>query len=357
MNPTKYICYRCNCYDTTRFNDIRKHLSRKYTCNKQSELVLLSDDQILVLTLMPYHNDSHSIEPKDIEFLSKSDIINKNKNELFDEIVNIEKMKCKTCKYCNKDFNLILDLKKHVILECFYNDLCKRKSDDVNINNSNNTSHSHNTNHSYNNYTNCDLSNNVNNNINLYLGLKTPVPFEENWDLSQLTTDRKSYILFSEFMYTNLLNSILENEINNNVIINSDNKSGMVYMNHDDKYISMKAKQITEKTMEKLHDQLKNINNECKHFAKIVNYNVARNDINSKFSKYNEDNELKKNVNNVICESFRNKKKHAEKLSENVVRMDELNKKILENENNDSDCESNNIQNNSFIMSNSKRGY
>ena len=57
-------------------------------------------------------------------------------------------------------------------------------------------------------------------------------------------------------MYTNLLIEILKNEINLNVIIDTDNDSGIVYKNDIDKYIKMKSEDIIDKTMLKLKEHL-----------------------------------------------------------------------------------------------------
>jgi len=50
--------------------------------------------------------------------------------------------------------------------------------------------------------------------------------------------------MISQFMYTELLEEILKNDINLNVIIDKEKNSGMVYKNNIDKYIQMKLKDI-----------------------------------------------------------------------------------------------------------------
>ena len=332
MPPTKYICYRCNNFDTIRFTEIKNHILRKNPCNRKKELILLSEDQILVSTLIPYYNNIHSIENKDIKYLENSNIINKNKNELFDEIIYIEKNKLKKCKYCNDYFDHIIELKKHIIVKCFYNVLINRKNDiEQNINISNNIIDSNNTTN-ITNYNNCDINNNINNNINLYVNLKTPIPFEDSWDLSQISDEKQFFIMVSEYMYTHLLEAILENDLNNNVIIDSDKKSGSVYMNHNDKYISMKAKKIVEKSMEKLNEHLNIINRKHKktHLKDVIRF--SRQIFNKKYIDYQNDNDLKKNVNTVISNIYDKKRDIAQQNAGNVVKIEEFNrnKKILE---------------------------
>jgi hypothetical protein len=353
MPPIKYICKRCIDFNTYRFTDLKKHICRKNLCNKKKELLLISDDQILISTLMPYHNEIHSIDIKDIEHLSNSDIINKNKEELFNEIINIEKNKCKICKYCNKDFSIVLDLKKHIILNCYFNELSKRNyiNNISNINISNNTINSNNTtNYNINNINNIN-NNNINNNINLYIGLNPPIPFEDNWDLSKISNSEQFQIMMSEFMYSQLLESILENELNNNVIIDSNKKSGMVYINHNDKYITMKSKKIIEKSMEKLNEHLNTINqnNKDKCLKEVIRY--SRQIFNKKYIDYQKDKDIKKGVSNLFCNIYENNKEKATKLAHNIIKIEELDKqkKILEqiileeinNENYDSDNDNN----------------
>jgi len=122
----------CNKFETKIFYEIKKHSLRKRPCNKRSEIILLSDDQLLVMSLLPYHNEVHTIDIKELDYLSNSNIISKNKIELYNEIDIIEKNKEKKCKYCFENFNLISELKKHIISKCFYEDLCKRKTIDEN---------------------------------------------------------------------------------------------------------------------------------------------------------------------------------------------------------------------------------
>ena len=201
MTHTKYLCKRCSEYYTSKFSDFIRHISRKYPCNKRQEFILLSDDQILVSSLMPYFDNKHTITTNDIEYLEKSTLISKNKDELFNELMNIERSRSKSCKYCCENYDTPLDLKKHVVLNCFYNELImrKQKEEENKINNTPNisaidsfnaTTDSNNINmndstimnDSSNNNINNSINNNINNNINLYFGLKPPIPFEENWE-------------------------------------------------------------------------------------------------------------------------------------------------------------------------------
>ena len=86
---SKYICKSFN-YSTKNFCDIKKHINKKRFCydNNNKSLFNLSKDEILVFSIIPYHNDVQNIiEMKNIENISK------NKKELLDILSNIDKNK------------------------------------------------------------------------------------------------------------------------------------------------------------------------------------------------------------------------------------------------------------------------
>jgi len=70
--------------------------------------------------------------------------------------------------------------------------------------------------------------------------------------------------MVSQFMYTELLEEILKNNMNLNVIIDNENDSGIVYKNNIDKYIRMKLKDIVSNTMDKFNFHLNDINSSDK---------------------------------------------------------------------------------------------
>ncbi len=338
---TKFICYKCN-YLTNRFSDIIKHLNRKNPCLTRIEVMQLSDDHILVKTLLPYYNNACVIEDNDIKHLCNSSILYQNKNEIFTEIINVDKNKCKTCKYCNCNFDKIFYLKKHMLLNCFYNEFTKRNNNDIihsnnilnnNLNNNNITISNNNNNITIsNNNNNNTTNNNTTNNITLYVEVKQPIPFEESWDLSNINNDQRSSILTSKYMYKDLLYNILKNDINNNVIINSDKKTGIVYMNHNDKYILMNSEKIIEKTIDKLHDNLTSMNIESKDERDNMVYRSIRNNINDfhKICHNTSENELNNIINNVLTDVYYDNKHIASKLSNDTINKD-TNEKSEEN--------------------------
>jgi hypothetical protein len=325
---TKYKCVRCGFYEKTIFSDIKKHLNRKNVCNKTNDSIFMSNDQLLVLSLIPYHNNTHSISHDDILHLQNSNIIDKNKKELFDEIDKIEKNKLKHCKYCNTEFPLIMDLKKHIILNCFFNELEKRNKMKNNSTIINTNIDSDNPNGLYNNCDNINNthiqtlnnnSNNNNNNINIFVDLNKPVPFDEEWDLSKINEDKKERLTFSKTMYTNFLTEILKNDMNLNVVMDNENNDyGMVYKNNSDKYIQMKSTDIVEKTMKKLNYHLNEINkNNTESFEDITKF--SRQMINKKYIDYQKNEYIHKSVDEMICFIYGNKKVEATHIAKKVL--------------------------------------
>ena len=129
-------------------------------------------------------------------------------NQLFDDLCIIQKDKLKCCKYCNKEFPKISDLKKHVLISCFLNEIDKKNkpASEININGDYNL-------------INNSINNNFitnNNNVNIYLNMKNPVPFDDKWNISEIDRLTKIGLIFSNFMYSELLERILENENNLN---------------------------------------------------------------------------------------------------------------------------------------------
>jgi hypothetical protein len=312
---TIYKCNRCNIFETGRFGDIKKHLFRKNVCKKNEKNIFLSDDQILCMSIISYYKNIHNINEDEIKLLKDSNILDINKKELFDKLDNIEKNNCKKCNYCNKEFSLINDLKKHFILYCFKKELENRK----------NKEESNKTNNINSNNNNCDLTNinintlnqtnNITNITNLYFEIKSPIPFDKDWDISKIDEDKKAGIIISNYMYTKLLEEILKNEINLNVIIDKEKELGMVYQN--DKYIQMKLKDIISNTMEKLNNHLNEINKENNNvFDEIVKF--SRQMINKKYVDFNNKQNIQEGVKKCLSEIFENKKEEAVNIAKNI---------------------------------------
>jgi hypothetical protein len=282
-------------------------------CSKKVELYKYSDDQLLVMSLIPYNNGIHDIDEKQLEYLSNSEIICDNKEELINELEAINKKKQKKCKYCNTKYVKLCDLRKHLIEKCFYEELSKRINDTKEINNQNIiTINNENNIDNTININNCTISNNNNNNIinnnNIYLNIKHPIPFDDNWDISKIDDKTKMFIVFNKLMYTTLLDEILKNDTNLNVIIDKKADSGIVYKNESEEYIEMKLKDIINKSMEKLEKQLHEINIDVKNYMTDEYHIHNRRMITKKYNDYNKDDELQSNVINCMSHVYNKKK-------------------------------------------------
>ena len=77
---TTYLCKRCN-HKTNHYTDLKKHLYNKKQCSKNLDAMNYSEDQLLILTLLPYYNNIHIIDEKDIEHLKDSSYLYKNKDK------------------------------------------------------------------------------------------------------------------------------------------------------------------------------------------------------------------------------------------------------------------------------------
>ena len=106
-----YICKKCD-YSTTHFIDLKRHLIKRKKCSKKLEAFDFSEDQLLILTLLPYYNNIHYINNNEIQHLSKSIDLYNNITELINIIEHNDKHKLKKCNYCNENFCKIIDLRK-----------------------------------------------------------------------------------------------------------------------------------------------------------------------------------------------------------------------------------------------------
>jgi hypothetical protein len=132
--------------------------------------------------------------------------------------------------------------------------------------------------------------------------------------------------MISQFVFSKFLSEILNNEKNSNVIIDKDNESGKVYMNHQNQYIEMSEKEILMKTMEKLYDQLYDVIENNKDSIKSVK-ELSKDYIHQKFNKYCKDNEQRNDINDVIVDTYDNNKKIAENKYKEVQDMNKKNLK------------------------------
>jgi len=308
----KYICKRCS-YSTSKFMDLKRHLSKKTLCDKDNSLLTtISDDQILLISLLPSDKNINIINNEDMNLLNNSDLLWNNRIKLFEIFNEIDRTK--KCTYCNSTFDSMINLRKHIITKCFYNEL---SNNNKSINNSNENTLKSVYNNSF-----INLNNNIvkDNTFNIYLDvdkINKPIPFDDAWDISKINVDVISGIITSKYMYTKFLKEILQNEINLNVIMDKDSKTGLVYKDEINKYIKMKSSEIVDNTMEKLKDQLLSLNevnntlfDEIKDFSRIM--------ITKKYIDYvKNNNNIKSNVNNLVNNTYLEKKNKAIEVYDN----------------------------------------
>ena len=308
-----YICKKCN-FNTDNLSDLKRHINKKNPCGKSLEAMVYSDDQILVLTLLPYVNDIHILSEVNLDHLNDSNLLYKNKKRVINILDDIDKNKKKCCDICNESFSKVMDLKKHILLTCFHKNIEKIEN---NIHNNQSIIQS-----SYNNINNITNNNNNNNNnnnsINIILDVNKLSSFDEEWDISKIDTYKKERLMSSQIMYTKLLEEILKNEINLNVIIDKENKSGMVYKNNIEKYIKMKSKDIVSNTMEKLNKHLNDINNcDIDALKEIKTY--SRQIINKKHNDYKNSETIQEGVIKCMTNIYENKKEEATNIAKNIT--------------------------------------
>jgi hypothetical protein len=290
--------------------NIVRHLKTKKKCerNKQFGSLQYSKDQVLVLTLLPYQNNIHTINQDEIQELKSKNVLIPKKDKLFDTIININKNKLKDCIYCDKTFQNCIDLRKHLLLGCYI-----EHNKDLPIITNNTISESYNTNTTNNN---TNITNNIpitiTNNINLQV--KPPISFYEDWNISDIKD--KAEIIFSNFMYTDLLKEILKNDSNLNVILEDKNdETGFVYKDEVNKYIKMKVQDIVDTTMTKLNHHLSQF--VCDKSGKLIQkyLDEVKNEIDKKLDDYKTNKTINTGVKSVISDIYEQKKDDAVKIT------------------------------------------
>jgi len=248
-----YNCKKC-LYNTQRFCNIVRHINRKKKCDKTLETVKLkyTEDEFIRLSLIPYFDNIDKENKEDINILKK---INKNivsKEKMFELLHIIDKNKMKNCPLCDKKFNVISDVRTHLILECISFDSQVINNEKYNIDNS--ILSSLNNNLSINGDSNV-VNNTINNNINISI-IQPPISFNDKWDITHLNNDEKTVLILSMVKYTKTLEYLLKNKNNQNVLIDKDSNLGLVYNNNNIEKMSIE--EICDKSFNKIHDHLKN---------------------------------------------------------------------------------------------------
>ncbi len=296
-NMSYYKCLRCN-YKTCRYNDMKKHLSRKIKCIQDIELHKYSDDFVNEQSLLLKYKENGDIEKK--------------------PVIKNNKIKCNNCNISfTKKSNLVRHLKKCVIEE-------------VPISTEQQQPHSnHIENHiesQYNiaNQHNISTTNNV-----IIVNSNNLCSFNEKWTIEHIDEYLRNNIFLSGTKYTDLLDEILKNKNNLNVIIDKDSNYGLVYKNEDELYVNMKVKEIIEKSMEKLYEQLNDLYLSIGSENKMkVNTNIIENEkkiIDDKYNNFcNNNNNTKSFVENLLASIYEKRKDEAIVIADDILQTKKI---------------------------------
>ena len=289
-----YECKRCfyKCYQK---NDMMKHLKKKTLCTRSIESFNFEDSEIHNLSL---------IRTKD-----NANLINNNK----------------MCTFCNKVFSTKNCLLRHIEKACkkINNDTCTI-IEDIPLNivneNSGNSENILNVNENItqnitNNIVNYTNNNFINVNINL---IKS---FDEEWDDSKIDDNLKIILLLADSKYTKTLENLLQNDVNLNVLIDNTGDTGLIYKKNN--FEIMNIKDIVEKSMEKIYNQLNKFHKEIKESNE---YNIKkdyleeeRKNIESKYKDYKLNSETKNKVMDFIKDIYNKKKDDTIKICNDIV--------------------------------------
>ena len=334
-----YKCKICN-FTTNLLTDMKRHLEKTTICKMKPNLYFENSiDQNIILSLLP---DDERLKDLIIKVKSKDykDLYQSRRRLLMRRLSGQEDDK-KCCSYCNKKFSKIQELREHVLIDCFLEEILEKNNNSSNdntpsiINNIDNS-------HKIDNSTNIDNSQKITNNItnitkidnstNIILNIQTPISFDKSWDISDIDTlSKKLEILCSDVVYTKLLKKILENKNNLNVIYDKKNNIGFVYKNENEKYIDMDINDIVDTSMKKLHENLLEING-CvknhkndKNHPEYAEYCIEKEmKINNKFTEFQDKFSVKKNVVNMISEILHDKKDESTEIFENILNNEKI---------------------------------
>ena len=234
--------------------------------------------------------------------LIKHDIISKN-DEKSDE--GCDDKKDNYCDKCNKFFYNKSNLKKHQ-----KNNICNKDTSNT--------------------VQNIGIQNNIINNNQKIININISYPkgFDEEWDVSKIDDIKKGEILLSNSKFSKTLENILKNDVNLNVILNSDNDIGIVYKNQKNKYEPMSNKEIIELSMEKIYKHLKdfyqeiiNNNNNDLSEASLKNELI---ELEKKYSTFFRLEEAQNIVKNSFTNIYNNRKNEAELKYFELLSNDEI---------------------------------
>jgi len=338
-----YQCIRCN-YIAKRNSDMKRHLERKIKCFRNISSFKINESEIykqsLTLKKEPLYNniDNNNVIINDVDTIndnSASIIIHpenyenyendKNNNTIQEtnsiEIQNTNPENRIQCEFCNKFFSEKYNVRKHQKRSCKglkkleldkLNNLGINKQDINNINNNLNIEKQ------------VNISNKTNNSNNIIIINQHNLEgFDNKWTTEHIDNYIRQMILLSDHKYTNLLDEILKNKSNLNVIMNNDQNYGLVYKNKDDMYVNMKVREILDKSIEKLYEQL-NI-----FYTELVNNDIVKVNteiiehekqiIDNKFKEFCTNNNVKSSVGHLLTKIYEKNNEEALNIAQKVI--------------------------------------
>jgi hypothetical protein len=274
MNKS-YKCYRCF-FITDRLSNLKSHFNRKKNCNR-NPLCTYTEDEIYIMNKDQIDNKYKHACSENLNFKIKDELPVQEEEQELDNINEIQQD--------NKNIN--------------------------HINTINQTNNTNNTMNITNNFMNINI--NISNNL---------VPFNEDWDLSTISEKDKIYLVFSKVMYTKLLELILKNDINSNVIIDKNSDQGLIFykFNDENKYEHIKLDKLVSESVSKLHKQLidiyksimSDLSDDIKsNIIKPAFLNEFLTTVEEKYDNFQNKNNIKKNVEDMIIEIYKNNQNKA----------------------------------------------
>jgi hypothetical protein len=301
-----YKCHRCD-YITDHKSNIYNHfLARKKKCALSVFGLKYNNDELIKYSLC-----KKSDHDKFSNRTSKYNI-SKSTSEFIDELKKSYKNKIKTCKFCSKNFQKYSDLEYH-LFECIEINDDDIKNNIINIDNSINNNDNSITNNN-------NITNNINNNINNYhihFDNKKLISFNDEWNTDHLNIDKKICLFLSTFKFTKTLECILENDTNKNILMNNDNKTGIIYNGNDEnQFDTLNSEDILKKSIMKLYKHLKDFEDEIiqtntKDYlipTKLINQSSKI--LDDRINDYKKNDTTKESVNNLISNIFNKYKDH-----------------------------------------------
>ena len=321
---------------------MKRHLERKIKCFRNINSFKINETEIykqsLTLKKEPLldninsnSSNSSSNSSNNSNSIDNNSSNNTNSSNNFPHSTNVEINNSEIqnttsengvqCEYCNKLFSEKYNLRKHQKRSC--KGLKKLELDKLN-NIGGNKQDINNINNNLNIEKQVNISNQTTNSGNIIIINQNNLEgFDDKWTTEHIDNYIRQMILLSDHKYTNLLDEILKNKSNLNVIMNNDQNYGLVYKNKDDMYVNMKVREIIDKSIEKLYEQLNIFYTELVNNDIIkVNSDVIEHEkqiIDNKFKEFCTNNNVKSSVGHLLTKIYEKNNEEALNIAQKVI--------------------------------------